>query len=930
MSPAIELVGRETECESIHDFVRSVGDGPGALMLIGEPGMGKTTLWTEGVDVAEASGFTVLRSRPAEAEIALPFAALGDLLGDVEESVLAKLPTPQHTALDVALLRTEPEPGSSEGHAVALGVLGVLRTLAETAPVVIAVDDVQWLDQPSVDALAFVIRRLRGETVGLLLARRSEGAGSPLESAVAPGRLTRLEVGPLAASAIDKLLLARLDRQFPRPALAELQRVSGGNPFFALELGRALPPESAAGETLPVPATLSELVRDRLSALPEPARRAALAVSALSRPTVALVEAAAASGLDGAVAAGVLELDDDRLRFTHPLLGSALYSELPSSERRELHARLAELVDDPDERVGHLALAASGPDAEVAAALDGAAHRTRVRGAPQAAAALWERARALTPDEDLGRWRRAVEAAECHIEAGNTQRARTLLEDVVISLPPGHDRAIAMMRLAWARAFRAGFQVAVGLFRTALEEIGDDDAARIEIQRGLAWSIHEIGDVRGAEPHARAALELAERLGDPGLLASSLADLAFLETILGRGVPTAMVARALELEGDDHWQPFLGRVGPQWVNGALQMWSGDLDGARSTFASLRESVLARGDDHSLGYVAFQHARVECLAGNWEIAARFAAECAELTAQTGQNEERPFALLIGAWVDAHLGNVDAARAATDEALPLALELGVVPAHLETLAVRGFLEHSLGDAKQARRFLGPLPRAVADAGFGEPALFRFHGDAIENLLALGEQERAAALLAELEEQAAATGGRWAAVVAARSRGLLHAAAGELDAADDDLRRAIELQQELHEPFERARTLLVHGTIERRSRKRSAARDSLERARAAFDKLGAPLWSAKVDVELARIGGRAAAPGTLTPTEERIAELVASGRTYREVADALFISPKTVQWNLSKIYRKLGVGSRAELVAKLASAGASQTPAEPPVQA
>ena len=375
------------------------------------------------------------------------------------------------------------------------------------------------------------------------------------------------------------------------------------------------------------------------------------------------------------------------------------------------------------------------------------------------------------------------------------------------------------------------------------------------------------------------------------------------------------------------------RVGPR----ELLQWAGELEAARSTLAALRQSVLARGDEHSLSYVDVQLARAECLAGNWELASGYARECLDAVLQTGQENERPFALMITALVDAHLGRVDEARAATDEGLPLALEVGVRPAYFEMLAVRGFLEHSLGDAAEAHRFLGPLPGAVAEAGFGEPAIFRFHGDAIETLLALGDQERAATLLADLEERGRALERVWALTVASRCRALMSAATGDIDAAYASLDRALVLHEQLEEPFERGRTLLALGTLQRRSRKKRVARESLTQALAVFDDLGARLWSEKARAELRRIGGRAAAPGTLTATEERVAELVAAGRTYREVADALFISPKTVQWNLSKIYRKLGVRSRAELAAKLVSAGDGsgrsqaapvQDPAEPPV--
>ena len=937
MSAALELVGRESEIDLAHDFLEAVPEGPIALLIEGEIGIGKTTLWREGIAEAGERGLQVLTSRPVEAEIALPFSVLGDLLGDVPDAALGRLPDPQREALEVALLRAGAKPGGLQRRAVALGVLGAIRVLAEDTPLVLAIDDVQWLDPPSADALAFAARRLRDEPIGFLLARRAEASEESrveLETALDSDRLTRLVIGPLDIRSLDRLLRAQLGRQFLRPALVELQRVSGGNPFFALELGRALLTRDvspAPGESLPVPATLNELVQERLAGIPTEAREAALVASALSRPTVELVAAAAGGGggaaaLEKAVAAGVLEVADGRVRFSHPLLASVVYAQTPPARRRELHARLAEIVDDPDEQALHLALAASGPDAQVAATVEDAARRARARGAPQAAAELWGRARMLTPPDDADAWRRAIEAGDCHLEAGDTDRAGLLLEEVVARIPAGRDRAVALTRLAWITSLRQGFHVSTDLFRDALAEIGDDPAARIEIERGLAWSIHETGDVAAAELHARAALELAERLEEPGVLASALADMAFFQTIRGRGIPTALIERALELEDtQDEWRAILGRHPPGFTGCCS---SGEAISVLLVRRSLSFATPCSRAATNTAWATSQSrlGQVECLAGNWELASHYAAECFEITVQTAQEEQRPFALAIRALVDAHLGRVAETRAATDEGLPLALAVGVVPAHLEMLAIRGFLEYSLGEAREAHRFLGPLPRAVAEAGFGEPALFRFHGDAIETLLALGEHDAATALLAELEEQARATGRVWAFTIASRCRALLSAAAGDSDAAYASLDRALELHEQLQEPFERGRTLLVRGTLQRRNRKKRPARESLTQALAVFDELGARLWSERARAELRRIGGRApATPGVLTPTEERVAALVAAGRTYREVADALFISPKTVQWNLSKIYRKLGVRSRAELAAKLA---AGQTPAVPPV--
>src|SRR5262245_10215229 len=798
MSPALEVVGRESEIDSVHDFLEAVPAGPIALLLEGEAGIGKTTLWREGIAAAGERGLHVLTCRPTEAEIALPFAVLGDLLRDVPDAVIARLPGPQHEALEVALLRADAKPGGLQRRAVALGVLGAMRVLAEASPLLLALDDVQWIDAPSADALSFAARRLSEEEIGFLLARRADDTDAfplGLGTAFEPDRVARLSVGPLDLQSLDRLLRARLGKQFLRPRLAELQRMSGGNPFFALELARALIARDdsfAVGEPWPVPASLNELVRERLAGLPTAAREAALIVSALSRPTVELVGAAAGEGgpaaLEDAAAAGVLEVDEDRVRFSHPLLGSVVYADVTQPQRRALHARLAEIVDDPDERALHLALAASGADARVASAVEDAARRTRARGAPEAAAEVWERARRLTPPGDDEGWRRAVEAGESYLEAGDTERARILLDDVVERLPPGHARAIALTRLAWVRAFGKGFYVAADLFRAALAGSGDGLAERSEIELALAWSIHEVGEVGPAEPHARAALEMAERLGERPVLASALADMAFFEAIQGRGVPTEMIERAVELDTQDEWRSVLGRVRPAWIQGMLLEWAGDLDGARSTFTELRRSALAHGDEHSLAYVVYHLARVECLAGNWKLAVRHADECFDATVQTGQEDERPYALNGKAFVDAQLGRVAEVRAATEEGLPLALAVGVVPAHFEMLATRGFLELSLGDTREAHRFLGPLPGAVAEAGFGEPALFRFHGHAIETLLAIGKHEEATSLLDELEQQGHALQRIWALTIASRCRGLLCAAAGDIDAAHASLDRAL----------------------------------------------------------------------------------------------------------------------------------------------
>ena len=456
-----ELIGRQDELALLEEFLDGVPAGPCALLVRGEAGIGKTTLWQAGLGAARLRSQRVLSCRPAGSEAQLSFAALGDLLDGVLEEALPGLPAPQRRALKVALLLEEAEGAPPDPRALALAFLAVLRSLAETAPVIVAVDDTQWLDRPSAASLEFVARRLREEPVGLVLAQRTEGTGEAplgLERALPAERLRHLTVGPLSLEALHRLLRARLGTTYSRPTLLRLAETSGGNPFYALEIARALLRsgiEPTLGAALPVPPSLGELVWDRLAHLPARTREALLAASAQPQSTVASVAAAlgARAGtsrvLARAVEAGVIAIEADRVRFTHPLLASVLYSGTPPEQRRRLHRRLAEVVGDPEESARHLALAIEGPDARVASALDEAAVRARARGAPEAAAELSELARRLTPSERAGdARRRTMQAAEYQLQAGDTARARILLEESVEASAHGHDRSEALFHLA--------------------------------------------------------------------------------------------------------------------------------------------------------------------------------------------------------------------------------------------------------------------------------------------------------------------------------------------------------------------------------------------------------------------------------------------------------------------------------------------------
>jgi len=354
----VEIVGRHEELVSLNAFLDRAAGGVSALVLEGDAGIGKSTLWLAGVEGARDRSFRVLSSRPAEAESGLAHAGLGDLLEDVLEQVLPELPAPRRRVLEIALLVEEAGEDPADPRALGVAVRTALQLLAENEPVVLAIDDVQWLDVSSAVALSFSLRRLDGN-VRLLLSRRLE-EGVPatgLERAVDGDRLQRLRVGPLSLGAMHVLLQRRLDTTFARPTLLRLHEASGGNPFYALELAGALKRRGstlAPGDQLPIPTSLEELVQERLGGLSAPALEVARFVAALAYPTVRGVDAAVGAssepGLTDALESGVLELDGERLRFTHPLLASAVSSRSPPTRRRSLHARLAEVVPTEEER----------------------------------------------------------------------------------------------------------------------------------------------------------------------------------------------------------------------------------------------------------------------------------------------------------------------------------------------------------------------------------------------------------------------------------------------------------------------------------------------------------------------------------------------------------------------------------------------------
>jgi hypothetical protein len=444
------IVGRDEELAAVTAFVD--GDLPTVLVLDGEAGIGKTTLFEAAVSEARERGFAVFSCRPAGAEAAFSFAALADLLRPVLPEGLAWLPSPQRRALAAALLLEDVEGSAPDERAIAFAVFQLLRE-DRSEPLLVAVDDAQWLDPASASVLGFALRRLTGAPAAILIARRSDGSEAVplgLERAFPDERLRRLRLGPLSVGATHRLLRERLGVSFRRHTLLQLHQRSGGSPFYALEFARAL---ERSGD-LTIPASLTGLVSARLTALPEDVREALEPIALLGEPTISVVGQwrPTATVLERLREAKpfILELDDDeRIRFSHPLLAAQIESELDPRRRRLLHRRLAKLVGDVEQRARHLALGVDKPSTRVADELETASAVAASRGASGAAAELAELSLSLTPTtagEGVVR-RRQLLAADHHYASGDVERLRAILEPLVEQLPPGAERARVLRRL---------------------------------------------------------------------------------------------------------------------------------------------------------------------------------------------------------------------------------------------------------------------------------------------------------------------------------------------------------------------------------------------------------------------------------------------------------------------------------------------------
>ena len=917
----MDIIGRDTELRVVDAFLDAAWRGPAGLLVRGEAGIGKTTVLREALDRARQRGFAPLLAQCAAAEARLTLATLADLVEPIVDNPGVALPALQRAALDAALLRTPPGDRLLEMRLLGTAIRALLAGLAAQRPVLLAIDDAQFVDPASAITLAFALRRLPGTHIGVLLAQRS-GERMPFELSLLGevDAMTVLDLGPLTLAALHQVLKARFGISPSRSALVRIQEASGGSPMFALEILRALRsgPLPPPGEPLPVPADIRAIVRSRIRGLPSSTNETLLLAAALGRAPAALIERALGRPIDRDLAVSAHEdIARDEggvVVFLHPLFAAAVLAEATPGERRAAHRRLAEVVTGDEERARHRALGAAGPASERAIELEAAAVQANARGAPSAAVELMDLAVALTPGDDVaGRHARLLRLGEYAHRAGDTVRATDVLQRVAAEAPARRLRARAWLALAGIAHEADAPHTAVEQATAALAEAEGDPELLARVHATLAevdWD-----DFSRRRVHVAEALRLLDALPDPDPTTLGLVLMARCQEDVAAGghLDPVVVERALALEA---------RAAPARVadrfSAALGTWLkylDDFEGARHWLGRTHQAALDEGDEGSLAYALSHQPELELWTGNWPRAEMLAREHLALALAHDLESQRRQALYNLALVHVHQGRTEEARVEIDQALAAAASDGDTWTTASVLPLLGLLALTTGDPRAAVSHLARTSE-LRD-GLGQVSPRRHDQDLVEALLALGEVAGAGRVVAEMEARAERFRRYSALANAARARALVAAASRDLDGAIEALDRALAAHARAEIPVDRARTLLALGQVHRRRRERTAAKLAFEAALETFVKLGAGPWIERTRDELARTGLRRRAGPGLTETERRVAELSASGMTNRQVAATMFLSRKTIEANLARAYMKLGVGSRAQLGALLGGA-------------
>jgi DNA-binding CsgD family transcriptional regulator len=908
--PTVRLVGRERERETLSRLLQSAGDGHGAALVVyGEPGVGKTALLEYAVESARE--FRVARTVGVEGEMELAYSALQQLCAPLLE-LRERLRQPQLDALEVAFGLTA---GSApDPFLVGLAVLGLLSEAAEEQPLLCAVDDAQWLDSASVRALALVARRLLAERIALVFATRE--LGQELAG------FAQLQVRPLghrdARNLLESVLPAPLDETVLERVLAE----TSGNPLALLELPRGLTPAELAGgfglpTAVPLAASIEESFTRRLAGLPPDARRLLLVASADPVGDPALVWRAAQaleipeSAAETVLAEGLLDLGA-RVVFRHPLVRSAVYRAGGPQERRAAHRALADATDpliDPDRRAWHRAQAAALPDEEVASELERSAGRAQARGGWAATAAFLERAAELTP-ESARRAQRLLAAAAAKRNAGDLEGALGLLAGVesgaLDELGLARvDLLQAQVALEQRRADDAGRRFLSAASR--LEALAPELARETYLET-LGGAMASDVQVVGGAPAVAAAARAAASGAVPSGLADVLLDAFAIRLTVGYAAAAPTLARALELllandiPNEDMGRSLSVSNGRNANMVALEMWN---DEAVHLLAA-RQVQLAR-DTGALGHLPFALsflARSQMLAGELTAATETLDEARFIAEATGNPAIVNGPMILAAWRGREAEASELIEASSAEA---AKRRWISNRYARIVLYNGLGRH------EAARDLAWEAFQSDPIGYGSYLV----PELIEAASRTGDRELLVRALDWLSERTRLINSGWASGIEARVRALL----SEGDAADGLYRGSIEHLSGTRARIELARTQLAYGEWLRRERRRVDAREPLRAAFEMFSAMGVDAFAARAERELLATGERARKRTVetldqLTPQEAQIARLAAQGESNREIAARLFISPSTVEYHLRKVFRKLEVKSRTQLVHRLAS--------------
>ncbi|MDX2543437.1 AAA family ATPase [Streptomyces sp. WI04-05B] len=916
------LIGRE---EALVGAREQLSRG-GSVLLHGPAGIGKSTvLRTLAAEYGE-SARTVLRCSATESESHLPFLALADLLGLALDEVAGQLPVAQRVALESALTGRGESTLQRDGLALRLAVLSALRALAAKGPVLVVADDLQWLDTASTELLGFAARRLGDDPVRMVFAGRTDGQEYDRYLRASTPDTLAVRVNPLTRAQVEALLEHR-GYDLPRSTVREIHRTSAGNPLYALELGRALaenPTPPRPGEPLPVPTSLRALVLSRLEMLSDDARRTLLVVSAGARPTLALLHAAGRENAEAetaqAAALGLLatEPEGPAVRFAHPLVSAALYAEASAQERRAAHAALSTAASDPIERARHLALATDGTDPEVAARLAEAAALARDRGAPSVASSLGLLAARYAPADSVPNPdEHRLRAAEDSITAGELDLARDVARQVLARSTVPAERVRAWITVI-DTAGHAMTEVD-SVFPQALADAGDDPRLLALIHYQLAWRALLVeGDFAECREEAARAAELAARGGDRHTELMALSFQAQTETLMGHPDAPATIKRALKEPQDPQVTVHHNGIGSarfRWL-----MMSDQLPEARATITTLLREVRRRGSVESEVHFLRCLAETELRCGHCGRALDLARESLRLARDTGIGEVASG--MLAALAEASGGDVDRALALARESVEHAEENGDLMYLSRAQAALGYARLVAGDAPGAVQSLRRARELEHDLGVDDPARGRWQGDLAEALVGVGELDEAQEVIDVSRAHALRLGRESVLAVLDRSEALVRAARGERDAALAQLTSSKDRLAKLGYGLEEARAALALAELRTGppGPGLTPAPTSYDEAARLFRRSRALPWLRRVDAAtvpnpapqpLVQQPQAVAALDGLAAMERQVAALVMEGATNREIAGRLFISVKTVEATLTRVYRKLGIRSRVDIV-------------------